>query len=166
MLQITALFSIIPLFGKKSRASQTKEHVHSVWAGCCPDTQPAWGGSESRGQSCQPGDSNVTEGGRQLSWHMLGEVFVLLVLSLVSDGAVARRCLPGLASKGCCRAVKVWGLELKGVQRSKWAHGPVGSPHWTDLRCCLLWHRSLNYGAAVPHELFFLLDVVCSFCHL
>lgn len=86
---------------------------------------------------------------------MLGKVFVLLVFSLVSDGAVARRYLSDLGSKSCRRAVQAWGLELKEVQRSKGAHGPGDSPHWRDLSFCLLWHRSLlNHRVVVPHELF------------
>lgn len=49
---------------------------------------------------------------------MLGKVFVVLVFSLVSDGAVARSCWSDLGSKSL-RAVQVWRLELKDVQRSK-----------------------------------------------
>lgn len=132
MLQITALFSIIPHFGKKTRASQTKKSMCTAYELAAVLTHSlgggGWGGGcESKGQSCQPGGSNGDRSRKATELTVLGKIFILLVFSLVSDGTVAWRCLSDLSSKSCRRTVQVWGLELKELQSKRahevlWAH--------------------------------------------
>lgn len=151
MLQITALFSIFPHFGKKPKASQTKKSMCTVYELAALLTH-SLGVFDSKGHSWQSGGSNGDRRRKATELTVLGKVFILLVFSLVSAGAVAQRCLSDLGSKNCYRAVQVWGLEVKELQ-SKWAHGSVDSPHWRDLSFCLLWHRSLlNYRVVVTHN--------------